>query len=174
MLRMSRIRLVRMVRYAEIARFEDPDGYPAMKMSNLGFSLPGVASNDLFPKDHSWAMLKGAKSSGGSASNVSVGICFISSKVRAWNKENKVSDCIYLNCFVLHLSSKQGVLEGIWYTLERGFYQTFSKTVSYPFLKKQTFWVPTITPYSGNTACGSGRRVDFCIPLKNVWLPLRA
>lgn len=83
MLRMSRIRLVRMVRYAEIPRFEDPDGYPAMKMSSLGFSLPGVASNDLSPKDHSLAILKGAKSSGGSDSNVSVGICFISSKVRA-------------------------------------------------------------------------------------------
>lgn len=122
MLRMSRIRLVRMVRYAEIARFEDPDGYPAMKMSSPGFSLPGVASNDLFPKDHSWAMLKGAKSSGGSASNVRVGICFISSKLRAWNKENKVSDCIYFNFFVLRLSFKQGVSGEICYTLEQGFY----------------------------------------------------
>lgn len=50
---MIRIRLVRMVRYAEIARFDDPDGCPAMKMSSLGFSWLGVASNDLFPKDHS-------------------------------------------------------------------------------------------------------------------------
>lgn len=141
---MSRIRLVRMVRYAEITRFDDPEGYPAMKMSSLGFSLPGVASNDLFPKDHSWEMLKGAKSSGGSASNVRVGICFISSKVRAWNKENKVSDCIYLNCFVLRLSFKQGVSWGICYTLEQGFYQSFSKTV--PLFKKKHFEYPLYYP----------------------------
>lgn len=145
MLRISRIRLVRMVIYAEIARFEDPDGYPAMKMSSLGFSLPGVASNDLFPKDHSWAMLKGPKSSGGSASNVRVGICFISVKVRAWNKKHKVSNCIYLNCFVLRLSFKQGVSGRICYNLEQGFYQPFSKTVSYLFKKKKC-WVPTILP----------------------------
>lgn len=136
-------------------------------MSSLGFSLPGVASNDLFPKDHSWAILKGAKSSGGSASNVSVGICFISSKVRAWNKENKVSDCIYLNCFVLRLSFKQGVSGEIYYTLEQGFYQPFSKTVSYPFLKKTNILSTHYnTPYSGNTACGSGRRVDSVYHLK--------
>lgn len=153
MFRMRRIRLVRMVRYAEIARFEDPDGYPAMKMSSLGFSLPGVASNDLFPKDHSWAMLKGAKSSGGSASNVRVGICFISSKVRAWNKEHKVSNCIYLNCFVLCLSFKQGVSGRICYNLEQGFYQPLSKTVSYPFLKKNKnveypLYYPLLRKYS--------------------------